>query len=156
LKIHLPNYSQALHSIEESLKSEELGLPEDLKISDIHLKMTLDRHDPYLDFKIVIESRIQLECDRCLEPYESVLKAEGPMLFILGTPPGEEEVDDSDIAYIPVGTRDLDLTDILHDFIILAVPSRNLCSEDCRGLCMTCGANLNIENCPCEKIEVQN
>ncbi|MBU0691370.1 DUF177 domain-containing protein [bacterium] len=150
MKIHLPAYSQSLHTIEESLKPEELGLPDALRISDIHLKLQLDRHDPYLDFKIAIEARINLECDRCLEPYETVFKAEGPMLFILGSPPADDEVDDTDVEYIPLGTRDLDLADILHDFVILAIPSRNLCSEDCKGLCMNCGANLNTESCTCE------
>lgn len=150
MKIHLPAYSQSLHMIEESLKPEELGLPDALYISDIQVKLQLDRHDPYLDFKIAIESHIHLECDRCLEPYETLLKAEGPMLFILGAPPGGDEVDDTEVEYIPVGTRDLDMTNVLHDLIILAIPSRNLCREDCKGLCMNCGANLNLETCSCE------
>ena len=151
MKIHLPEYSQSLHLIEESLKPEELGLPDALCISDIHLKLQLDRHDPYLDFKIAIESHMHLECDRCLEPYETTIKAEGPMLFILGTPPGDGEIDDTEVEYISPGTRDLDLTELLHDFVILAIPSRNLCSEDCKGLCVNCGANLNIEPCNCKR-----
>ncbi len=126
-------------------------MPDALCISDIHLKIKLDRHDPYLDFKISIESHLKLECDRCLEPYDSILETEGPMLYVLGTPPGDQEVDDSEIAYIPYGTRDLDLTDILHDLIILAISTRHLCSDDCKGLCLNCGANLNSDECTCEK-----
>ncbi len=43
----------------------------------------------------------------------------------------------------------LDLDEIVRSYIILELPSRFVCSENCKGLCHTCGCNLNIDNCGC-------
>jgi uncharacterized protein len=46
----------------------------------------------------------------------------------------------------------LDLTKALIDAIILSMPSQLLCSDDCKGICLNCGANLNRESCKCQKV----
>ena len=153
MKIHLPSYSQSLHLIEESLKPEELGLHDSAYVSDILARLNLDRHDPYLDFKISLKAKLHLDCDRCLDPFEYDLSAEGPMIYILGKSPRGEEIDDSDVAYIPLGTRDLDISDVLRDLLVLSRPPLCICKEDCLGLCSSCGANLNLETCGCRKSE---
>jgi uncharacterized protein len=45
----------------------------------------------------------------------------------------------------------LDLTDEVREAIILALPGYPVCSETCKGLCMTCGKNLNKATCTCQK-----
>jgi uncharacterized protein len=71
------------------------------------------------------------------------------MIYILGNTPRGEEIDDAEVAYVPFGTRDLDISDVLRDLLVLSVPPRVLCKEDCLGLCIHCGANLNTESCFC-------
>ena len=44
----------------------------------------------------------------------------------------------------------MDLEAIIREQIILMVPLKPLCREDCRGLCPNCGANLNLESCDCK------
>jgi uncharacterized protein len=41
------------------------------------------------------------------------------------------------------------LEDVLREQVLLAVPLRSLCREDCKGLCPCCGKNLNIDTCSC-------
>jgi len=48
----------------------------------------------------------------------------------------------------------IDLTDFLRDELLAAQPMKNLCKEDCKGLCPKCGANLNEGDCGCEKFIV--
>ena len=48
----------------------------------------------------------------------------------------------------------VDLTDLLVQDIISSLPIQPLCSEDCKGLCQECGANLNRETCDCDKEQV--
>ncbi|MBK8130429.1 MAG: DUF177 domain-containing protein [bacterium] len=67
----------------------------------------------------------------------------------MGQPPGGEPVDDDDITYVRQGTVELDLSSDVRDFLILAFTGRHLCSEDCLGLCVNCGANLNDGPCNC-------
>jgi uncharacterized metal-binding protein YceD (DUF177 family) len=49
------------------------------------------------------------------------------------------------------GTDFLDLTAEAREAIILALPGYPVCREDCKGLCMTCGADLNKAKCKCRK-----
>jgi len=71
------------------------------------------------------------------------------MLYVMGRKSDAEDVDDPEITYIPVGTTDLDISNDLRDFLILAIPEKRLCREDCRGLCPHCGADLNLKECTC-------
>jgi uncharacterized protein len=48
------------------------------------------------------------------------------------------------------GTR-LAVGEILHEQILLALPMKALCRVDCKGLCPTCGTNLNSGDCKCPK-----
>ena len=52
-------------------------------------------------------------------------------------------------AYVFTGDR-LDISDMLRDAALLALPMRSLCREDCKGLCPNCGADLNDGDCGCE------
>lgn len=47
----------------------------------------------------------------------------------------------------------VDIDKPLMDNILLALPMKTLCSEDCKGLCRKCGTNLNIQNCNCDENE---
>ena len=44
-----------------------------------------------------------------------------------------------------------DLTDEVRENLLLSMPMRIKCKEDCKGLCSGCGANLNTEKCSCKK-----
>jgi uncharacterized protein len=83
-----------------------------------------------------VHAPIAGECARCLEPVTSTIDAEICELFAY---PGHES-DDEDI-----GRLDGDLIDFeprLRDAVVLALPLRATCSEDCEGLCATCGERL--------------
>lgn len=47
----------------------------------------------------------------------------------------------------------IDIEDIVRTALILELPTRFLCKEDCKGLCVKCGANLNESTCNCETRE---
>ena len=48
------------------------------------------------------------------------------------------------------GTQ-LAIGDILHEQVLLALPMKALCTVDCKGLCPSCGTNLNVKSCNCRK-----
>ena len=50
---------------------------------------------------------------------------------------------------IPFTGEELDLCEAVQEQVIMALPVRPLCREDCRGLCPVCGADLNEESCTC-------
>jgi uncharacterized protein len=56
--------------------------------------------------------------------------------------------DDSEIGFFE--GEGLFLADVLREQVLLALPMKVICRSDCRGLCPSCGANLNHEECRCE------
>jgi uncharacterized protein len=149
VKIHLPTYSPGIHRIVESLPPETLDLQPEHFASAVDVTVVLDRHDPYLQTEFDLTTVITLECDRCLEPFKQTLNVRTPMLYVLGRTSSVVDADDPGITYLPAGTMDLDVTTDIRDFLILAVPDKRLCREDCKGLCPECGVDLNTQSCTC-------
>jgi uncharacterized protein len=100
---------------------------------------------------------VYMDCTRCLEEYGQELDIEvdefyrRPGLGIAGTeqagkPPGLE-IPEEDEYIIDEGT--IDLNALVNDLVILSLPIKHLCKEDCKGLCKICGANLNLKDCGC-------
>jgi uncharacterized protein len=94
-----------------------------------------------------LRGAVRLECRRCLQPVEHEIDEHVDLFF---APPmeGEEEGDDGEVYPLPRGDE-LDLTDAVREQVVLAAPEFALCSEACRGLCPTCGADLNQGACDC-------
>ncbi len=87
------------------------------------------------------------ECRRCLTPVESAVDAEVHVLF---ASPGGEDDDDPDVY--PVGGSSGDVIDLrpaVREQWLLEVPPFSVCRPDCKGLCPTCGADLNAGACGC-------
>ncbi len=91
------------------------------------------------------ESQMDSRCDRCLKPITVDLKV--PVTTLLAEELEDEENDE--IVLLEKG--ELDLDEIFTTACILAVDGKHLCSEECKGLCPTCGADLNKGPCGCKK-----
>ena len=95
----------------------------------------------------VARAVIQSPCARCLKPTETNIEAEFDEAFIRDM--GEErEADDDQYMY---SGHVLELDEAVRTALLLEMPSRVLCKEDCLGLCDQCGADLNINECSCQK-----
>lgn len=82
-----------------------------------------------------VQTTLGLTCHRCLTEWEESLDL--PVAEALGF----EEDEDADVYRLDGDVADLE--PVLRDVVLLEVPLRPLCREDCRGLCATCGADLN-------------
>lgn len=90
-------------------------------------------------------AQLQTTCDRCACDVSSVLEV--PVEHILVTSLNDEDNDD----FILLNTPQLDLDSLAGEDIFLALPSKILCSVNCKGLCQQCGKNLNNSQCNCKK-----
>ena len=88
---------------------------------------------------------LDLNCDRCCKPFQKDMSV--PMDCLLGESLEDEDNED-DIYLLCDGAADLD--EIASTAFILGMDTTNLCSEDCRGLCSRCGADLNLGPCDCK------
>ena len=87
-------------------------------------------------------------CDRCSTEFTRVMD----MLFEHKL--AQTLVDDGNDDYIETPDFKLELDDVVISDILLSLPQKNLCKEDCKGLCQTCGKNLNEGDCSCDKREI--
>ena len=88
-------------------------------------------------------------CARCVEPVSNVLE----ISFEKDIASSADVSSDND-DYIIIEDKKLDVLPSVEEQIMLEMPSKTLCKEDCRGLCYKCGKNLNEGECSCEKHEV--
>lgn len=100
-----------------------------------------------------LETKVELVCARCLEPVvEEVSRSFD--LFYAPLPKGakhqEERLKDDDTEIGFYQGEGIFLADVLKEQVLLALPVKVICQSDCRGLCPSCGANLNHEECRCE------
>lgn len=91
-----------------------------------------------------VSATVVSRCAKCLEPVEMSLTAQVDALFV-------HEPDPEDPDLYTYESSKVDLTDAVRDALLLEMPYRFLCSEDCKGLCSNCGVNLNLGTCTCQE-----
>ncbi len=95
---------------------------------------------------------VELLCARCLEPVAQQVHRDFDLLYRpRGSDAGREEISvtqaEAEIGYYT--GEGLLLEEVLREQILLAVPYRVICREECKGLCPHCGQNLNLGACQC-------
>jgi uncharacterized protein len=97
-------------------------------------------------------TRLELDCSRCLEPFELPVDARFELRYIpqgMNTGDAEREISEDDLTTAFYREGLLDVVDMLREQFQLALPMKPLCAEACRGLCPECGMNLNRSECGC-------
>lgn len=95
---------------------------------------------------------VGLTCSRCLTEYTMAMN--GHLEFsvqevVQAGAVTKDEIPDNEIL-IPAGQTEIELDDAVKEALILEIPLKPLCREDCRGLCTICGADRNTELCDCK------
>lgn len=83
-------------------------------------------------------------CDRCLKEITGKIEFSDEQSFVKSE--SEEKGEDALI----LTDKKIDLYDLVIKGIFANLPSKNLCSEGCKGICHKCGADLNLEECKCK------
>ncbi|SHI69163.1 uncharacterized protein SAMN05444401_1365 [Clostridium amylolyticum] len=94
-----------------------------------------------------VSAVIELTCTRCLDRYTSNIN-----LNIFEEYTNDSQKENEDIIFIT--EEYLDIKKVITDNILLSLPIKKLCSNDCKGLCQNCGANLNRNTCNCPQEDV--
>jgi uncharacterized protein len=105
-----------------------------------------------------IKTEVELLCDRCLAAARMPLAVEFDTSFIPreveATKEENVELQPEDLLLSTYEGDAVDLDELVREQILLALPLRHLCREECKGLCQTCGADLNAADCSCERAEI--
>ncbi|MDQ5988209.1 MAG: hypothetical protein CSYNP_03965 [Syntrophus sp. SKADARSKE-3] len=119
---------------------------------DIRVTIHVRRHGDNVFLEGSIVTALDLTCCRCLET--AVFPIDVAFRYTMVPMPdeqaGEIELGSDDLEYGYYNEDTIDLEPLIFEQIVLQIPIKVLCREDCRGLCSRCGANLNQEPCRCE------
>jgi len=99
-----------------------------------------------------VETTLRLNCARCLAEFQTEIDSPFTIFYIraAGLPLDEDvELAEVDMISATYEGDEIDFTTEIAEQIILSIPFKPLCSEDCRGLCPSCGVELNLTECAC-------
>ncbi len=143
--IKITNFSVGVHELffENSVNELKLGEP---FIDKVKINCMMDKapHQIILNCKLTIIA--EFNCDRCNTEYKSELVSEFSSVYLFN-----EEADNKDLEVHVLSSNDdkIDITEEVVDYAKLTLPMKNLCKDECEGLCTTCGINLNSSKCNC-------
>ena len=126
-------------------KSDDIEIVKPVKVDG-----AVSAYAGYMELKLHAVIDYSAECARCLEPVKDVLEID----FIRSVAAeGTLQNEDND-DYIIIQDGVMDIAEPLIEQISMELPSRQLCGEDCKGLCPKCGVNLNETTCGCVTKEI--
>lgn len=132
---------------------------EPIPASMVHVRGVLAEASGAYFFQGTISGEFEHACDRCLDPVERAFVVDALWTFKQGVAAatredemGSDEEDDEAVVFSFDGTE-IDLAPRMWEELVLAVPAKFLCRDDCAGLCPYCGANWNRGACTCRDVE---
>lgn len=134
------------HSHETTFDVPVIRLSDDVDLEYLRGTLRLSRTQEGILVQGALHAGFEDECSRCLETLmrDEIVHFEE---LYAHPPSGESEfgIDEDGI---------LDLAPLLREEVLIAAEYNVLCREDCKGLCMDCGTNLNLEDCDCPEDEI--
>ena len=112
----------------------------------LYVQGTVKNMAGYISMRIVGKMNYKTFCDRCSKPIESNLELVIERTVAESGNVANDEVDDD---YLVVEGSSVELDETIREEFVLSFPTKHLCSDDCLGLCPTCGCDLNNGKCNC-------
>ena len=127
----------------------------------LFFQLRFQRSGQFVEVDASLEAVVELQCGRCLQDFKHPL-AESFSLTFVPQPEDDEsgeedvELETNELGLIPYRDEILKLQEPLQEQLLMAVPISPICKASCRGLCPSCGVNLNIEKCDCVRKPFNN
>ena len=126
------------HAIPFDLEKVKL---DDLELRNLIGTVTIDRTPQGLFVQGKFSAETVLECVRCLKEFIYPLQWEFSELYAFR----QKDVSESGLL-LPEDAH-IDLAPLLREYALLEIPIKPLHDPECKGLCIECGQDLNIEDC---------
>jgi len=121
-------------------------------LEPVRYELTVAKFDDTVSIEGPVTFKASLACSRCLESYSLSMSLQmaiklTPKSMLPDAAEMELHNDDLDVYYYE--GDEIDLDPFIYEEVMLNIPVRPLCSEECKGICPTCGRNRNAEPCDC-------
>ncbi len=139
-------------AVEEFEKTFDLPTPEG-GTALCHALATVEvtRSGARYDIRARASGTVRAECHRCAAEFDLPVEVEIVLAVHRGQDAAPPEEDESDFVVVPAGDVRYDIFPRVREALILELPIKVLCREDCKGICRSCGANLNDGECGCPR-----
>ena len=122
----------------------QLSFSPDLTLVDILGKISVSVTEGGVVAEGKLAALTQLACSRCLKDFWQPINIDFTEMF--SAHPAGNPGDELGEQQLPADGS-IDLTPIIRDYASLDIPISQVCKDGCKGLCPTCGVNLNLEDC---------
>lgn len=138
-------YPGQSYPFEGSVELPEMDVLDDIiRFEDVRLKGTFTGAGESVSLTGTVCATVHAHCARCMTDVSREMQVPFDEVFTRTPDP-----DDPDLY--PMDGHTVELTDLAKDALLLDLPMRFLCSENCQGLCPVCGVNRNIQRCTCQE-----
>ncbi len=146
--IKFTNFNNGLHQLEFEKRALDLNLPPEFK-GDVKVKCKMDKSSHQIVLDCELSCFANFKCDRCNDEFPLNINSEFRLVYIFSEKIIENE--ELNLQYLSPDATKIDFSVEVMEYCLLSVPLKILCKEDCKGLCVKCGLNLNIDTCICEE-----
>jgi uncharacterized protein len=119
------------------------------------VRLAFDLHKDQRTFRLAgrVQTTLELSCSRCLEPFRWTVDEPFELTYAPRSEQladHEREITDEDFSAAFYDNDEIDLEQLIRERFEMSIPMKPLCNAFCKGLCPTCGTNLNRGTCNCE------
>lgn len=126
------------------------GSPDGLNLEDgIQTDVIAELGERELIVNLRLQAKVLLACSRCLRDFAYSLRSETCVVYTWKDMPEQWDEEETSVFAIHPEQKEIDLKDHVMESLILEIPMKPVCREDCKGLCLRCGSDRNVQPCHC-------
>jgi uncharacterized protein len=150
MKIPILHLEDGDHQIEGVIKAgTQQFFHSEFYPNDIRVLVKLNKFGNNISCRVDLSTAAHFTCDRCLSEFDKKINEKFELLFYLGQK--DLETDEEYIIHLSPEVKELDIDPHIQEVLILVLPMKQLCREECKGICAGCGVDLNSEECQCKE-----
>lgn len=149
--IKITNFGVGIHEFRFEKSAKEFQLKEPF-VDNLVLDCKLDKSQHQIVINCNLTISTNLSCDRCGNDFDKDLNSDFTLLYLYEK--NELDEDEANVHYLSANDDKINLTQDVLDYAKISVPMKKLCSEDCKGLCSSCGTDLNQNKCNCKDEDI--
>lgn len=159
MRIEVDRLNEAGETFARTYAPEELQLEAETRlVSAANVSGRASKKREQVRLRGKLTASVEVACDRCVAPVIVPVDADFDVTYIPVeadiTEPEATELQEDDLSFAVYEGGHVDLDELMREQVLLALPTRQLCREDCKGLCPNCGADLNAQSCRCEQPQI--
>jgi uncharacterized protein len=154
-KTKILSAEEPLEGFPNLLAMQEAG--ECLFLAPLKVRLTISREYDHIRVNGRVETVLNLNCARCLAEYRMEIDSPFTIFYLRAEGVAQDEdveLAEEELISATYEGDEIDFTAEISEQIILAIPLKPLCRENCRGLCAVCGGDLNEAECACNRDDI--